>query len=189
MENRHLTYRVIKNIKSLFIASLIFSVPGFSFSQIVDWKVKEDYSVKMSGKGVVFKGLKATISFDETQPEKSKIKAVIDATTLKADNDEVTRQAKETLETNKYPSITFVSLAIVKTSMGYEATGNLTLKNVTKQIKFPFKFDSKKNSEQFPFVFKETFSGAITVVPAEFNVSTFKPGEQVTIELTIPVTK
>lgn len=179
----------MKNIKLIITTIAIIIAPTVTFAQVVEWKVKEGYSVKLQGKGVDFKGLKATISFDEMHPEKSSIVAAIDATSLKAGSDDITLQAKEKLEVKKYPAITFKSLEIKKTSGGYEATGNLTLKGVTRQIKFPFNFDSQKNSGKFPFVFKETFQGNMTIVPFEFNVSGYKPGEQLVIELTVPVTK
>lgn len=155
---------------------------------LVNWKVKGGYIVKFTGAPEgYFTGLKATILFDEANPEKSKITASIDATTLNTGNNEATAHAKEALATDKFPTINFESTVISKTGEGkYLSTGNLTLKGVTKTIKIPFTFYSKKNKSM---LFPEIFKGQITIAPKDFGIT--KPGtpEQLTIELTIPVTQ
>jgi polyisoprenoid-binding protein YceI len=43
-----------------------------------------------------------------------------------------------------YPAISFVSKSIEETSSGYDVTGFLTIKNVTKEITIPFNFTENK---------------------------------------------
>jgi polyisoprenoid-binding protein YceI len=181
----------MKNIKLLIGAATILSASAFTIINLINWKVKDDYSVKFSSGHLEgnFKGLKTAILFDEANPEKSKITASIDATTIKTGSGEADGHVKEALSTDKFPVITFVSIAVSKTGSGYEATGNLTLRGVTKIIKFPFFFDSKKTSNRFPFVDKETFNGKITIAPKDFNVTRQGTPAEVYIDLTIPVAK
>jgi polyisoprenoid-binding protein YceI len=174
----------------LFICTIvIFSMSAFTILTSVNWKVKENYSVKYTAGGYqgVFKGLQATIVFDEEHPDRSKIVAFIDAASLDAGEILKTEHTKETLETNKFPVISFVSTSILKTPKGYDAFGNLTLKGFTRKIIIPFIFNSKKMSTKFPFVDKETFSGVFTISPKSFNITRLGTPEQVTIELTVPV--
>ena len=174
----------------LFICTgIILVTSAFTLITSVSWKIKENYSVKYTAGGIegYFKGLKATIVFDEEHPEKSKITAFIDATSLDAGDALMTQHSKEALETNKFPVISFVSTSILKTPKGYDAFGNLTLKGAMRKIVIPFIFNSKKMSTKFPFVDKETFSGAFTISPKSFNITRSGTPEQVTIELTVPV--
>ncbi len=183
-----------KNFKIAAVAATCLLAFAFTIETLISWKLKDKYSVKISGGHLQgsFDGLKAAILFDEVHPERSKIIASIDATTVKVGSDEGNAHAKEALATDKFPLINFISTAIAKskTGMGYEATGNLTLKGVTKEIKFPFYFDSQKMaSDKFPFVFKETFGGRITIVPKDFNVVRDGMPALLYIDLEIPVTK
>jgi polyisoprenoid-binding protein YceI len=178
----------MNKVKLLIGASTILLASAFTIISSLDWKVKEDYTVQFcSGKIPSpaneysnFKGLKATISFDETNPEKSKIKASIEAATIDIGGyEKITAHSKEpnVLDVEKYPVITFESTAITKSNTGYDATGNLTIKNVTKEIKFPFTFE------------KETFKGGFTIATEDFNITRGNAWKDVYILLTIPVTK
>ncbi len=176
-------------LKLLIGAVTILSASAFTFIVTVDWKVKKEYKIQFNpGKTFsqensssnFFKGLKATISFDETNPEKSKIKATIDATTIDIGGlEKITAHAKEpnVLDADKFPLITFESTAITKSGTGYDAIGNLTIKGVTKEIKFPFSFE------------KETFVGGFTIATEDFNITRGNAWKDVYIRLTIPVTK
>jgi polyisoprenoid-binding protein YceI len=129
-------------------ALIILVTLAFVYHQSVDWKVKDGYSVKVFRNSqlqypIFFKGLKAEISFDQENPGNSTISAVIDATTVDTGNPSMTAHAKEpnVLDTDKFPEITFKSTAVKKATNGYEITGNLTLKGITKKISFPFTFE------------------------------------------------
>lgn len=179
----------MKKINILFVATTILLAFSFKNFKPVTWKVKNDYTLKFENGA--FSGLTATITFDEENPGKSFIWATVDATTIKMGSTEGTVHAKEALETAKFPLITFVSTAITKNGDGkYEAKGNLKLKGVTKEIKFPFTFDSQKDhTEKFPFLFKETFQGKITINPKDFGITRSGTPNPVILEFTIPVTK
>jgi polyisoprenoid-binding protein YceI len=175
----------MKNIKLLLGATAILFASAFTMIQSVLWKVKDNYSVKWDG--AIFKDLRASILFDEAHPERSRITASIDARTVNTGDAMKSAHIKETLMADKFPIITFESTAVAKTTDGYEATGDLTLKGITRKVKIPFHFDSKKMTDRFPFIDKETFSGKLTIVAKEFNIKGGPP--EVIVELNIPVTK
>ncbi len=179
----------------------MFLGSAFTLFKLINWKVKDEYTVKYSwphpsnngeiiSVGGSFRGLKAQILFDEDYPEKSKITASIDARTVNTGNGPLNanREANEALETDKFPKITFASTIIKKTINGYEATGNLTIKGVTKQITFPFKFDTKDTPTSFPFFASQTFIGGFNIMPADFDIRAEGIPKTIRIDLTIPVT-
>lgn len=176
----------MKGLKLITGALILLITSAFIFCQSHDWKVKEGYSVKVFRNAqiqfpIYFKGLKAQISFDQAHPEKSKIVASIDATTVETGNPSMTEHAKEAnvLDVEKYPVITFESTSVRKTDSGYETTGNLTMKGITKEITFPFTFE------------KDTFIGMFPIMAKDFNINRegAVPSGEIKIELTIPVTK
>jgi polyisoprenoid-binding protein YceI len=160
-------------------------ISAFTAIQSVFWKVKSNYSVTWDG--AVFQDLRASILFDEGHPEKSRITASIDARTVNATDAKKAAHIRQVLMVDKFPVITFESTAVAKTTAGYEDTGQLTLKGITKKVKIPFHFDSKKVSGTFPFTDKETFSGKLTIVCSEFDIKGGPP--QAVVELNIPVTR
>lgn len=183
----------MKKIKFLILFAGLLLVSAFTIPKPVVWKIKPNYSVKVVGAfddKMYFKTLTTMIVFDEEAPEKSKLMATIDAKSLNSPSAEMTEHAKQALEVNKFTEISFVSTSIIKTKLGYEATGDLTIKGITKQIKFPFVFDSKKDlSDKFPLVAKETFNGKMMIAAKDFNITRSGTPTQLFIDITIPVTK
>lgn len=165
---------------SLFL--LILSASAFTFTQ--EWKVKEDaYEVKFkcsSFKGTL-KGLKATILFDENSLATSKFSATVDATTGNTGNGLRNKHMAQALEADKYPTIKYESTSISKKDNGYETTGKLTIKDVTKVVTFPFTFEKTSTGG--------TFNGTFNVVTKEYNISKAGAPGDVDVELIIPVTK
>jgi polyisoprenoid-binding protein YceI len=176
----------------LYLPIFILSC-AFCFIKPENWKATEKYDISagggVDGGGIKFKGLKAFISFDEEDCTRSKIMTTIDANTLNAGNKEMTEHAKEAIDAKNFPEISFKSTAIAKTAKGYEATGDLTLKGITKEIKFPFEFDSKKDIVKFPFVPKQTFVAKMMIKPKDFGVTRGGTPDQLFIDISVPVTK
>lgn len=176
-----------KKVIAIFL--IVLSLSAFTFLQNINWKAKEEYSIQFDK--ISFRGLKASILFDEANPQKAKISAFIDPRTIETGIGLKNKHAREALDTDKYPAIIFTSTSVK--SLGnsrYEATGNLTIKGITKEIKMPFAFDSKKNLiDKVPFVLAETFSGVITIVPKDFNITRMGTPDVVSVQITVPVTK
>jgi len=128
----------MKKIHLTILIATVLAICSFAILESINWKVKEDsYSVTFDGGKVkgAMKGLKTTILFDETNPEKSKITATIDAKTLNTGNGMLNKHAmsETAIDAEKYPEITFVSESVSGKSGSYTATGKLTLKGVTKE--------------------------------------------------------
>jgi len=176
----------MKAIKLLAAVGVVVITSACVIKNTTDWKVKEGYTVKVFRNAqiqypIYFKGLKADISFDQEHPEKSSIKATIDATTVDTGVALMTEHAKEesVLHTAKYPVITFQSNSVRKKDIAYEITGSLTMKGITKAVTFPFTFEN------------ETFVGAFSILAKDFNITRngAVPSGEIKIELTIPVVK
>lgn len=168
---------------SLAIVSLLVA-SAFTTLQSINWKIKEDaYSIKFTGPKVdgTAKGLKATIAFDEAQPEKSKISASIDVNTINTGNGMKNKHAKSTegLNAKKFPEITFVSKSISGKNGAYVAQGSLTIKGISKDISLPFTYE-KTGTEA-------VFKGKMSVVSKDFNITKSGAPDKFDIELNIPV--
>ena len=150
-------------------------------------RAKVEFSIK-GPLGTVhgdFTGLKATIQFDVKNPGAGSISATIDARTVSTGiglRNHHLRSEEQYLNTDKYPTISFHSTKIEKTGDSYTATGDLTLKGVSKPVKIPFTFTPNGNSG--------VFKGQFVIKRGDFNIGG-KPGgstgDDVTISLEVPV--
>ena len=165
-----------------FCIMLLLSVSAFALIT-ANWKVKSGYEVKFTGGRIsgLFESLTANIQFDKTHPEQAKISAIIDVNSLATGFFLKTNHAKEALGADEHPAIKFVSTSVSKSGNAYQAAGNLTLKGVTKPEVIRFTFDDKGE--------EGVFKGLLKVVTKEFGITKNGSPEEVTIELTIPVTK
>jgi polyisoprenoid-binding protein YceI len=101
-------------------------------SEAVTFAIK-NFGINTNGE---FKGLKGTIKWDPSNPSASIFNVTVDANTINTDIDmrDSHLRKEEYFNTEKYPTINFVSTAVTANNV----TGNLTIKGVTKQISFPF---------------------------------------------------
>ncbi len=132
-------------------------------------------------------GLEAKIEFHPTKIKKEdwRIYAKADANTVNTGisvRDKHIKSAKSYLHCKKYPNIIFESKNVKETKDGYVALGNLTIKNVTKEVEMPFTFVEKSENEGI-------FMGTMDIKFSDFNVQ--KPKEkystQLIIDLKVPV--
>lgn len=117
----------------------------------VNWNLNPEQSavtfkIKNFGRYVdgTFKGMKAKIKFDEKDPSNSNIEASIDVNTIDTGIKKRDKDLKSTgyFDAGAYPEIRFKSKKISKSDNGYVATGDLTIKDVTRQVDIPFTFDN-----------------------------------------------
>jgi len=133
-----------------------------------------------------FSGLKATIQFSEKDLAGSSISASIEAKTVSTGiglRNHDLRSKEQWLNTDKYPQISFHSRKIEKTSSGYKAIGDLTLKGITKPVEIPFNFTYKDAGG--------VFKGQFTIKREDYNIgkSGGSVGSIITIVLEVPVKK
>ncbi|RKR83525.1 polyisoprenoid-binding protein YceI [Mucilaginibacter gracilis] len=167
-----------QSIVLLFIGLFVLVLAGST------WKVKGDEAVveftggKISGS---FKGLKADIVFDKEHPEQAKISASIEVPTIATGFFLKNSHAKDALGADEHPQIKFSSTSVSKAGDAYLAKGNLTMKGATKPVTIRFTFDDKGN--------QGVFKGSFKVIPKEFGVDRAGTPDEVTVNLTVPVTK
>jgi polyisoprenoid-binding protein YceI len=145
----------------------------------------------------LFQEFDIDLLYDEKNISKSSVKATIKAASIFTDDE--TRdghlRSADFFDVEKYPEITFVSNRISKTDDGYVAKGILTMKDVSKEVKIPFKIlgivkDPWGNT-------KMGIEGALTVDRQEFKVTWNKildtggvlVGDDVIIELNVQMQK
>jgi polyisoprenoid-binding protein YceI len=169
--------------------SLIF----FSLLLATNWTVdtanaKVGFSVKGPFGTVngTFSGLEAVIQFDPNNLAGCSIRASIDAKTVNSGigmRNHHLQSEEQYLNTDKYPRIMYKSSKIEKTGAGYKATGELTIKNVTKPVEIPFTFAPNGNAG--------VFKGSFTFKREDFNIgkSGGSIGDMITITLDVPVKK
>lgn len=175
--------------KKLFMVSV--AIAGLSFAG--NWQAdatnsKINFSVH-GPFGTVhgnFSGLQATIQFNEKDLAGSSIMASVDAKTVSTGislrNSDL-RNKEEWLNTDKYPRITFRSKKIEKTGNGYKASGELTIKGVTKPAEIPFTFTAKEASG--------VFKGQFNIKRTDYHLGKKggSVGEEITIVISVPVKK
>jgi polyisoprenoid-binding protein YceI len=103
-----------------------------------------NFAVKHMGISTVhgrFASVNGTILFDEKAPEKSSVTAVIKAASVTTDNETRDKHLNtpDFFDTANYPEIRFQSTSVKKVGDdSYVAVGNLTIRDVTKQVEIPF---------------------------------------------------
>lgn len=169
------------------MATLLAITAVFAFSVAQKWAIADKYSIKFSSSEVagIFKTFTGSIDFDEQNPAGSKFDVSIDVNSINTGNGLQNKHAKgdEWFDAAKYPAIRYTSKKIVKAGAGYQVTGDLTIKGVTKEYTIPFTFKKAGAGA--------TFNGSFTVNRSEFRIG--KPGgevgEQIKIDVAVPVTK
>jgi len=174
----------MKKFMYVLAAFVMTMTSAFSFAQSTDWKIGDNYSVKFEGgdPSGEFRGLKGTISFDPANLAISKFNVTIDVASINTGNGMKNTHAKSAkwFDAEKYPSISFVSSAITKTSTGYEAKGTLSMHGVDKEITIPFTFTNN------------VFAASMDVNRLDYNINVEEPGHGGTkfkVDITVPVTQ
>lgn len=137
------------------------SVPFFAQTYTpTDAKSKVKFVIRNFGISTAgtFEGLQGTVNFDPGNPATASFEVSIDAGTVDTDieaRDNHLRRA-EYFDVKTYPKIIFKSTRITKTNKeGYlYMFGTITIKGVTKEVKFPFKATPKDEGLLFEGEFK-----------------------------------
>jgi len=105
-----------------------------------------------------FTGLSGTIKFDPNNLSAADFDVSVDAGTIDTDIESRDRDMKKTeyFDVKNYPKISFKSTKVTATNKaGYlYMFGNITIKGVTKEVKFPFKATAKDGGYLFEGNFK-----------------------------------
>jgi polyisoprenoid-binding protein YceI len=142
-----------------FMISLLYIVLSTTlFSQTytpTDEGSKVHFVIKNFGiaTGGDFKGLAGSIKFDINNPTVAEFEVTVDANTVDTDiqsRDNHLRKS-EYFDVANHPKIIFKSTRITKTNKSdyLYMFGNITIKGVTKEIKFPFKVTAQNGGYLF----------------------------------------
>lgn len=172
--------------KGLTVLSLLVTIISFGQTYTpTDAGSKVHFVIKNFGinTGGSFDGLAGSITFDPADLSGSSFNVTVDAKTVDTDieaRDNHLRKA-EYFDVEKYPKISFRSTKITATNKeGYlYMFGVITIKNVSKEISFPFTQTSKDGGI--------LFKGDFKLNRREFGVggSSFSLSDDVSIELSI----
>ena len=158
---------LMKNIVLIFFASLMFKEGAAQYRPVnnkssVLFKVKT-FGINVSG---VLSGLDGNIFFDPNHLNDSRFDVTIDTKSINTDNSLRDDHLKEEpfFDVKKYPLIHFVSTRIVpSTKKGTLLIyGNLSIKDETKEVSFPFTAEPLANS----YLFK----GKLSINRKDFHV-------------------
>jgi polyisoprenoid-binding protein YceI len=146
--------------KKLFVLTAVLALSLSAFAadnfnidanhSAANFSVKHLAISNVHGRFTVVSG---TITFDPSDASKSSVSAVIKADSINTDNSMRDKHlnSPEFFDTAKYPEIKFQSTSVRKVSQGqYVAVGNLTIKDVTKQVELPFSLTEGKSMKGAP---------------------------------------
>jgi polyisoprenoid-binding protein YceI len=133
--------------------------------------------------GGTFEGLKGAVVFDPNNLSTASFDVSVESKTVDTDieaRDNHLRKA-EYFDVEKYPTLNFKSTKITKTNKPeyLYMFGNLTIKGVTKEVKFPFTYASKDGGY--------VFEGEFTINRRDFGVGgrSFSMSDELNVELSV----
>ena len=159
----------------------------------ISWTIVTGTKTNFSIKGLLGSAVtgtlditKSDIKFDAAAPATADIMAVVSVGSINTGNSKRDNHLKtaDYFDAASYPEITFKSVAISKTADGqFIASGNLSIKKITRHIDIPFSFTPSGNSA--------VFKGSFVIKRTDFGVGekSMLMGNEVTINLSIPVNK
>lgn len=177
--------------KTIFLLSLIllFISSSVFATLFLDWNLTEDYTVKFSTQKAegTLKGLKGSVIFDPAAPESARFDVTVEVATISTGNKTKDKHAKNKgwFHADAHPTIRFVSEEVVATGNKYLASGQLTIKGITKSVAIPFTFSPNDAGG--------LFEGTLMVKRADYDLN--GPflfgglvGDEVLVSLRVPVT-
>lgn len=151
-------------MKKTILFFLSFVLFAFTSTDIkpVDTDGSVTFGIKNFGLNTTgqIKGLKGTIKWDAANPSASSFDVTVDVNTINTgiDSRDSHLKKEDYFDTDKYPTIHFVSTAVAAGNI----TGNFTIKGITKKVSFPFTVT--------PLGKGVLFSGSFSVNRKDFNV-------------------
>jgi polyisoprenoid-binding protein YceI len=172
--------------KSLLVVSLFISVISFGQTYTpADAGSKVRFVIKNFGinTGGTFEGLSGSITFDAASLATASFNVSVDTKTVDTDIEARDNHLRKTeyFDVEKYPKISFRSTKIATTNKPeyLYITGIITIKNVSKEISFPFTHTAKDGGI--------LFAGDFKLNRREFGVGgkSFSMSDELTVELSV----
>ena len=182
---------------------MIFLCVGSAYGEAQEWEIDKNHStiyfdvrhtfVTVRG---LFDGFKGTVVFDPENKDTSHVEfkvkvASIDTNIVKRDNH---LRSEDFFDASKYPEMTFKSTNIKHVEDNqYIVEGNLTVKDVTKQVAIPFTYFGVRENPLKKGQRVAGFEAEFTINRLDYNVGTGKfaemgvIGEEVSIVVALEV--
>ena len=133
-------FKLLPLIALLLSSLAAFSAEGFKIDpnhSSASFSVRHMLVSTVRGR---FTQVSGTILLDDADMTRSSVNAVISTPSITTDNERRDGHLKSAdfFDVAKYPEITFKSTKVEKTADGYVATGLLTIKDVSKEVRLPF---------------------------------------------------
>jgi polyisoprenoid-binding protein YceI len=128
-------------------------------------------------------GLSGTVNFDPEKLERSFFDVSVDVKTVNTDIESRDNHLRkpEYFDVEKFPKILFKSTKITKTNKPEYlfVFGQLTIKGITKEVKFPFSYQAKNGGY--------LFEGEFTINRLDFGVGgqSFSLSDELTVSLSV----
>lgn len=124
----------------LLVTAQLFGADEFTIDPVhssANFAVKHLMISNVHGR---FSDVSGTIIYDEKDPSKSSVLAIIKTASVNTDNQSRDKHLRSAdfFDTDKYPEIRFQSTKVEKLGDQLRVTGNLTMKGDTHQIVLPF---------------------------------------------------
>jgi len=138
-------------ILSLIAAFALLATAAFADDYKIDgrhskatFKVRHMLISNVDGR---FGDVSGTIQFDPNDPSKCSVTATIKTASISTDNPDRDKHlsSPDFFDVAKYPEITFKSKRVEKRGNQWVAIGDLTMKDVTKQVEIPFEINTVKD--------------------------------------------
>jgi len=135
---------VLKNLLTLTATALTLQVHAAPYQSIVPGKSSVTFSYKQMGVSVDgrFKKFAAQVSFDPAKAEQAKAQLEVDLASVDTGSAEADQEvaSKSWFNTAAFPKAQFVAKQIQQTAPHqYEVHGTLSIKGLTREVKFPMK--------------------------------------------------
>jgi polyisoprenoid-binding protein YceI len=146
MTNYSLVARSSPLTISLLAAVLLYSSPNqASIPEVYTVDQSHsllDFTVRLVALNRVrgnFSNWRADFTFDPSDPARSSVTFFADAASISTENQERDEHLKgpDFFDTQKFPRIRFQSIAVTPMANGVEVEGDLTIRDVTRRVKFP----------------------------------------------------
>jgi len=176
----------MKKSQIILSAITVVILSAFTVVSNTTWELKEDYSIKFISDNPegIFRNLDGKVQFNPSDLAGSSFDMKVEVNSINTGRGMQNKHAvsDKWFDAEKYPYITFKSTKISEQNGGYAVTGDLQIKDVTKEITFPFTFA------------QNTFKGTFEIDRMQYNIGTMngmdkKASQMLKVELSVPVSK
>lgn len=183
-----------KTLAALVLGAVLSSGAAFAADYEIDQEGQHAFvNFKISHLGYswlygTFKDFEGTFSYDQEQPEDSKVNVTLRTASLDSNHAERDKHLRSAdfLNTSKHPKATFASTSVVSTGAGTaDITGDLTLNGVTKEVVINADFIGEGKDPWGGY--RAGFEGKTTLQLADFGIKANLGPASESVELTLAV--